>query len=58
MDCAPPGSEQVDIEPTRIYHAEDAASLLESAGDEVAALAPQLDGAYMSAFIRARKPIR
>lgn len=52
------GFEQVDIEPTRIYHAEDAGSLLESAGAEVEALAPQLDGAYMSAFIRARKPIR
>jgi arsenite methyltransferase len=45
----------VDVEPTRIYRAEDAASFLVSAG-----LDPQLiagvDGRFMSAFVRAEKP--
>ncbi len=49
------GFEQVDVEPTRIYEASDADSL-----PGAASLAPDdlasLDGAYMSAFIRARKP--
>ena len=51
------GFEQVDIEPTRIYHTEDAGSLLASAGDDLDAVAADIDGAYMSAFIRARKPV-
>ncbi len=50
------GFEQVGVEPTRIYEAADADAL-----PGATALAPddlaQLDGAYMSAFIRARKPI-
>ena len=53
------GFTEVDIEPTRIYHAEDAASLLSGAiesDDALAGLASQLDGAYMSAFVLARKP--
>ncbi len=49
------GFDEVDIEPTRIYHAEDAGSLLSGSGD-LAGLASEIDGAYMSAFVRARKP--
>ncbi len=55
------GFAEVDIAPTRIYHAEDAASLLSGAiesDDALAGLASQIDGAYMSAFVRARKPQR
>ena len=51
------GFAEVDIEPTRIYHAEDAGSLLSGAGD-LEGLASEIDGAYMSAFVRARKPTR
>jgi len=50
------GFEQVSIEPTRIYRVEDAREFLSSAGVDVEALAPQVDGKFMSAFVRAVKP--
>jgi SAM-dependent methyltransferase len=49
------GFENVDLEPTRIYHAEDARNLLEEAGVDPA-LADAVDGKVMSAFVRATKP--
>ena len=49
------GFGEIDVEPTRIYRAADAKSFLESAGlDE--SLASQVDGRFMSAFVRAKKP--
>src|SRR5208337_2101915 len=51
------GFEQVEIEPTRIYRAEDAREFLSGQGIDVDALAPQVDGKFLSAFIRAVKPI-
>ncbi len=50
------GFEQIDIEPTRIYHAEDARAILSAEAIDVDAIAPQVDGKIMSAFIRATKP--
>jgi arsenite methyltransferase len=50
------GFEQVDIEPTRIYRTEDARDLLCAEGIDVDAIAPQVDGKFMSAFIRAVRP--
>jgi ubiquinone/menaquinone biosynthesis C-methylase UbiE len=50
------GFEQISIEPTRIYRVEDAREFLSSAGVEVDAIAPQVDGKFMSAFVRAVKP--
>ena len=50
------GFEEVSIEPTRIYHAEDALSFLADKGLDLATLAPQVEGRFMSAFVRARKP--
>ena len=50
------GFEQVDIEPTRIYRTEDAREFLAGQGIDVDAIAPQVDGKFMSAFIRAVKP--
>jgi arsenite methyltransferase len=50
------GFEQIEIEPTRIYKAEDARDLLAAEGVDVDAIAPQVDGKFMSAFIRAVKP--
>ena len=50
------GFEALDIEATRIYRAEDARSFLEQKGIDVNAMAAQVDGKFMSAFIRARKP--
>ena len=49
------GFEDISIEPTRVYHLADARELLEAHGVNVDALAPQVDGKFMSAFIRARK---
>ena len=50
------GFVNVDIEPTRIYRAEDAMSFLKDQGIDFDAIAPQVDGKFMSAFIRAQKP--
>src|SRR5215813_11462402 len=50
------GFEGIDVEPTRVYRMEDAREFLAGAGIDAAAIAPQVDGKFMSAFIRARKP--
>ena len=50
------GFEQVSIEPTRVYRVEDAREFLSSAGVDVDAIAPQVDGRLMSGFVRAVKP--
>ena len=52
------GFEQIDIEPTRIYHVEDAREFLSAEGIDVEAIAPEVDGKFMSAFVRAVKPLR
>lgn len=51
------GFEKIDIEPTRIYRVEDARAFLQDQGIDVEAIAPQVDGKFMSAFIRAQKPV-
>jgi arsenite methyltransferase len=50
------GFEAIEIEPTRIYKIEDARTFLAGQGIDVDAIAPQVDGKFMSAFVRARKP--
>jgi arsenite methyltransferase len=50
------GFEAVGLEPTRIYRTEDARELLDREGIDAAAIAPMVDGKFMSAFVRARKP--
>jgi arsenite methyltransferase len=50
------GFENVEIEPTRIYRLEDAREFLSGEGIDVDALAGQVDGKFMGAFIRAVKP--
>jgi hypothetical protein len=50
------GFEGIDIEPTRVYSVEDARAFLTAEGLDAAALATAVDGSFMSAFIRARKP--
>ena len=52
------GFEAVDVEPTRIYRATDARELLAEADLDLDAVAPLVDGKFMSAFVRARKPGR
>ena len=50
------GFEQIDLESTRVYRAEDARDFLSGEGIDVDAIAPQVDGKFLSAFIRAVKP--
>jgi arsenite methyltransferase len=50
------GFEFIEIEPTRAYRAEDAREFLTQSGLDMASIAPFVDGKFMSAFIRARKP--
>ena len=50
------GFEQIEIEPTRIYRVEDAREFLSEKGLDVDALAPDVDGKFFSAFVRATKP--
>ena len=45
------------MEPTRIYRTEDARTFLDREGIDAAAIAPAVDGKFMSAFVRARKPV-
>jgi arsenite methyltransferase len=50
------GFDNIDIEPTRVYNIEDARTFLSGQGVDVDAIAPQVEGKFMSAFIRATKP--
>jgi arsenite methyltransferase len=50
------GFDGINIEPTRVYNIEDARIFLGGQGVDVDAIAPQVEGKFMSAFIRATKP--
>src|SRR5947199_414621 len=50
------GFEEIEVEPTRIYRAEDARAFLEEAGMEAVGV-DEVDGKVMGAFGRARKPL-
>ena len=50
------GFARIAIEPTRIYKSEDALSFLRDKGLDLETIAPQVEGKFMSAFIRAVKP--
>ena len=52
------GFAQIGIEPTRIYNVDDAREFLSAKEFDIDALAPQIDGKFMSAFVRATKPAR
>ncbi len=51
------GFTNVEVEPTRIYRAEDAKDFLAARGLDATILAPEVNGRFISAFIRAQKPI-
>ncbi|OGA43357.1 MAG: arsenite S-adenosylmethyltransferase [Betaproteobacteria bacterium RIFCSPLOWO2_12_FULL_62_13] len=51
------GFQNIDIEPTRIYRAEDAKGFLEDKGIDLDVVGPQVDGKFMSAFVRGTKPV-
>jgi ubiquinone/menaquinone biosynthesis C-methylase UbiE len=50
------GFEAIEIEPTRVYSLDDARAFLETEGIDIEALAPQVEGKFISAFVRASKP--
>jgi ubiquinone/menaquinone biosynthesis C-methylase UbiE len=50
------GFAEIEVEPTRVYRAEDARAFLEEAGIDAVGV-DEVDGKVMSAFVRARKPV-
>jgi hypothetical protein len=50
------GVDGIDIETTRVYSIQDARTFLAAEGLDVDALATEMDGTFISAFIRATKP--
>jgi SAM-dependent methyltransferase len=52
------GFRRIDIEPTRIYKAADAEAFLVGSGLDPATFSAHIDGKFMSAFVRAVKPIK
>jgi ubiquinone/menaquinone biosynthesis C-methylase UbiE len=50
------GFDGIDVEPTRVYDSEDAKAFLAGEGLDGDALAEEVSGKFVSAFIRANKP--
>src|SRR3984885_4619845 len=50
------GFTNIDLEPTRTYDVEDARAFLSNSGFDVDSIAAQVEGKFLSAFIRATKP--
>jgi SAM-dependent methyltransferase len=50
------GFQNIEVEPTRIYRIDDARAFLSGQGIDVDAIASDVDGKFMSAFVRATKP--
>src|SRR5712692_8050585 len=50
------GFESIEIEATRVYKADEARDFLASAGLDPDTVGPQIDGKFISAFVRALKP--
>ncbi|HKI16166.1 MAG TPA: arsenite methyltransferase, partial [Roseiarcus sp.] len=56
LKLAVAGFEAIGVEPTRVYKVNDAREFLSGKGVDVDAIAPLVDGKFMSAFVRAKKP--
>ncbi len=50
------GFTDVELEPTRIYRIDDARTFLSGQGIDVDAIASEVDGKFMSAFVRGTRP--
>ncbi|MGH7167104.1 MAG: arsenite methyltransferase, partial [Nitrospiraceae bacterium] len=50
------GFQEIDLVPTRVYRMEEARELLAGSGLNLDAVAPQVEGKFISAFVRACKP--
>jgi ubiquinone/menaquinone biosynthesis C-methylase UbiE len=51
------GFESVDIEATRVYNVDDAREFLRAAGIDADSIAPKIQDKFISAFVRAQKPV-
>ena len=51
------GFVDIDVEATRVYRVEDARDFIAASGLDPDELAPKVDGRFISAFVRARKPL-
>jgi arsenite methyltransferase len=51
------GFEAISIEVTRVYDIEDARVFLTDKGIDVDSIAPQVEGKFISGFVRAVKPV-
>ena len=51
------GFDGIDVEATRVYRVEDARDFIAASGLDPDELAPKVDGRFISAFVRARKPL-
>jgi arsenite methyltransferase len=56
MKLAIAGFEAISVEPTRVYKVDAAREFLTGKGVDVDAIAPLVEGKFMSAFVRAKKP--
>jgi len=50
------GFVDIGVEPTRTYQVDEARDFLAAQGIDADAVAPEVDGKFMAAFVRARKP--
>ena len=50
--------ESIDIEVTRVYNVDDAREFLKAAGIDADSIASQVEGKFISAFVRAKKPVQ
>ncbi len=50
------GFEAIDVEVTRVYRVEEANDYLKAAGLDLETVGPQIEGKFVSAFVRAVKP--
>jgi len=52
------GFDNIDIEATRVYNIDDARVFLSHRDLDVEEIAKELDGKFISAFVRATKPVK
>jgi len=50
------GFKRIEMEPTRVYRIADAREFLSAQNIDADAIAPQVEGKFLSTFVRARKP--
>jgi len=51
------GFQSIGVEPTRVYRADEASEFLAAAGLDPTVVGPKIEGKFISAFIRAKKPL-